>query len=178
MIKYKLNLSKRDRIIGGTYLALADIGANGTIIGLDMLIPYFNSDGKRVSIGIAGDHQLAGNMLCTGYSVTKSNVGWIKLIWPQGVQVKTQQNSILSIIQMRDHGCLVSDIAKRYGGKQMIMTPNDNLLPLVIRNGLTYLKHYCPREKQMHDIRREEFITSKNDWDPNRYDNIEGAADL
>ena len=111
-IEYKLNLLKRDRIIGGKHLALADSRANGTIIALDMLILYFNSDGKRVSIGIAGDHQLTGNRLCTGCSVAKSNIGWIKLIWPQGAQVKTQQNSILLIIQMRDHGCLVSDVAK------------------------------------------------------------------
>ena len=30
----------------------------------------------------------------------------------------------------------------------------------------------------MRDIRREEFMTSKNDWDPSQYDDIEGAADL
>ena len=87
--KYRVNLSKRSRVIGGKHLALADGGANGTIIGLEMLIIYFNSDGKRVSIGIAGDHQLTGNRLCCGYLVTKSSVGWIKLYWPQGAQVKT-----------------------------------------------------------------------------------------
>ena len=68
-IEYKVNLSKRDRILGVKNLALADSGTNSTIIGLDMLILYFNSDGKRVSIGIAGDHQLTGNRLCTGCSV-------------------------------------------------------------------------------------------------------------
>ena len=77
-----------------------------------MLILYFNSDGKRVSIGIAGDHQITGNRLCTGVTVAKSSVGWIKLIWYQGAQVKTQYNSILSILQMRDHGCLVNDTSK------------------------------------------------------------------
>ena len=49
-VEYKANLSKRDRIIGGKHLVLADGGANGNIIALDMRILYFNSDGKRVSI--------------------------------------------------------------------------------------------------------------------------------
>ena len=89
-VEYLVNLSEQDRVIGGKHLALADGGANGLIVGLDMKILYFNSDGKQFSIGIAGDHQLTGNRLCTGCSVAKSNVGWIKLIWPQGAQVKTQ----------------------------------------------------------------------------------------
>ena len=70
-VEYKANLSKRNKSIGGKHLALADGGANGLIIGLDMRIVYFNDDGKRVSIGIAGDHQLTGNRLCCGCSVTK-----------------------------------------------------------------------------------------------------------
>ena len=82
-----------------------------------MKIIYFNADGRQVSTGIAGDHQLTGNRLCCECSVAKSNLGWIKLLWPQGAQVKTQQNSILSVIQMRDNGCLVNDVAKAHGGK-------------------------------------------------------------
>ena len=89
-----------------------------------MRIIYFNSDGKWVSIGIAGDHQLTGNKLCCGCSVAKSSHGWIKLYWPQGAQVKTQHNSILSVCQMQDNGCLVNDVAKAHGGKQMIQNPN------------------------------------------------------
>ena len=49
---------------------------------------------------IVGDHQLTGIRLCCGCSVEKSSHGWIKLYWPQDAQVKTQQNSILSIVQM------------------------------------------------------------------------------
>ena len=79
---------------------------------------------------------------------------------------------------MRDHGFLVNDVVKRHGGKQMIMTPNGILLPLVIKNELTYLKHYHPTAKQMCGIRREEFMTSKSDWDPSKYDDIESATDL
>ena len=73
--EYRVNLLKRDIIIGGKHLTLVDGGENSTIIGLDTKILYFNNDGKRVSIGIAGDHQLTGNRLCYGYSVAKSSVG-------------------------------------------------------------------------------------------------------
>ena len=116
-MEYRANLSKQDRVVGGKHLALIDGGANGVIVGLDMKILYFNYDGRQVSIRTAGDHQLTGNRLCCGCSVAKSNLGWIKLLWLQGAQVKTQQNSILSVIQMRDNGCLVNDVAKAHGGK-------------------------------------------------------------
>ena len=70
--------------------------------------------------------------------------------------MKTQQNSILSIVQMQDNGCLVNDVTKAHGGTQTIMTPNDVRLPLVIKNGLPYLEHYYPVVKQMKEITREE----------------------
>ena len=53
-MEYRANLSNQDRAIGGKHLALANGGTNGLIIGLDMKILYFNSDGKQVSIGITG----------------------------------------------------------------------------------------------------------------------------
>ena len=107
-----------------------------------MKILYFNTDGKQVSIGIAEDHQLTGNILCCECSVVKSSHGWIKLLWTQGAQVKTQHNSILLVIQMRDNGCLVNDVAIANGRKQIMMTPNCEQLPLIIKNGLPYLEHY------------------------------------
>ena len=80
-VEFKATLSKRDRVIGGKHLALADGGANGNIIALDMRILYFDNNGKRVSIGITGYYQLTGNKLCYGCSVSKSSHEWIKLIW-------------------------------------------------------------------------------------------------
>ena len=74
-MEYRANLSNQDRIIGGKYLVLADGGANGLIIGLDMKILYFNPDGQQVSIGNAGNQQLTGIRLCYGCSVAKSSHG-------------------------------------------------------------------------------------------------------
>ena len=58
------------------------------------------------------------------------------------------------------------------------MTPNGIQLPPVIKNGLLYLKHYYPTARQMKDITRKEFMTSRNMWDPTKLDNIEGASGL
>ena len=65
-INYRASMPKQDRVVGGRHLALVDGGANGSIIGWDMRIIYFNRDGKRVRIGIAVDHHLTGNRLCCG----------------------------------------------------------------------------------------------------------------
>ena len=87
--------------------------------------------------------------------------------------MKTQHNSILSVIQMQDNQCLVNDIAKADGGKQMMLTPNNVRLPLIIKNGLPYLEHYYPTARQMKKITREEFMTSKNTWDPTKLDDVD-----
>ena len=83
-LEYRASMFKQDIVVGGRHLALVDGGANGTIIGCDMRIIYFNADGKRVCIGIAGDHHLTGNRLCCGCSVAQLSQGWIKLLWAQG----------------------------------------------------------------------------------------------
>ena len=82
-MEFRANMLKQNRVVGGNHLALVAGGANRGIIGGDMKIIYYNADGKQVSIGITGDHQLTGNRLCCGCSVVKSNLGWIKLFWPQ-----------------------------------------------------------------------------------------------
>ena len=72
----------------------------------------------------------------------------------QGAQVKTQENSILSVVQMRDNGCVVNDVALAHGGKQEMLTPGGVKLPLIIKNGLPYLLHFLPTDKLMDEIVR------------------------
>ena len=106
-IHYKVNLSQT---IGGANLALFNGGANRCIKGNDMQVLYYNNDGRSVSIGIAGDHQLTGAKLYTAVSIVKTNQRWVKLIWYQCAEVKTQSNSIISNFQVRSHGILVNDV--------------------------------------------------------------------
>ena len=86
-IHSKVNLSQT---IGGINLALCDGGSNRYNEGNDMRLFKYNNDGRRVSIGSAGDHQLIRAPLCTAVSVAKSNCGWIKLFWHQCAEVKSQ----------------------------------------------------------------------------------------
>ena len=60
----------------------------------------------------------------------------------------------------------------------MTMTPNGVQLLFVIKNGLPYLEHYYPTERQLNEITREEFMTSRNTWDPTKLDDVDGASDL
>ena len=87
-------------------------------------------------------------------------------MWTQGAQVKTQENSIIPVVQMRDNGCVVNDVALAHRGKQEILTSGGVKLPLIIKNGLPYLEHFYPTQKQMDEITRVEFMTSQNLWDP------------
>ena len=75
---------------------------------------------------------------------------------------------------MRDNGCIVNDVAIAHGGKQQIVTPGGVQLPLIIKNGLAYLVHQYPTDKQMKEIVRVEFMTSRNAWDPTKYNSPEG----
>ena len=110
--------------IGGVNLALCNGGANGCIKSNNMRVLYYNDDGRRVSIGIARDHQLMGARLCTAVLIVETNQDFVKLIWNQCAKVKSQTNSIISNFQVRSHGILVNDVNIAHGGKQMISTPN------------------------------------------------------
>ena len=78
---------------------------------------------------------------------------------------------------MRDNGYLVNDVTIKHRGLQQIVTPNGVQLPLITNNGLMYLEHYYPTVKQMLEINREEFMTSKNTWDPSKLDDIKGTTE-
>ena len=92
--------------------------------------------------------------------------------------MKTQYNYILSVVQMRDNGCVVNDVAKAHEGTQMMMTPNGVRLPFIIKNGLMYLEHYYPTQWQIDNITAEEWMINKATWDPSKLDDIKGASDL
>ena len=85
-IHYKVNLAQT---IGGVNLALCEGGANGCTKDNAMRVLYYNGDGRRVSIGIAGDHQLTGARLCTAVSIVETNQGSVMLILHQCAEVNT-----------------------------------------------------------------------------------------
>ena len=88
-----------------------------------------------------------GTRLCTAVSIAKTNLGWVKLIGHQCVEVNTQTNSTISNFQVRSHGILVNDVHIAHGGKQMVTTPNGTNIPIIYKGGLPYFEHYYPTDK-------------------------------
>jgi hypothetical protein len=103
-------------------LALMDGGANGGIGGRDMKRMSYNTDGRRVNIGIAGDHQMTGNRFGTFCAVINTQLGRVLGIFHQYAHVPEQAKSIHSRCQFQARGNLVGDTATIYGGPQCIDT--------------------------------------------------------
>jgi hypothetical protein len=64
-------------------LALMDGGANNGIGGRDMKVMSYNTDGRCVNIGIAGDHQMTGKILGTFCAVINTQLGRVLGIFHQ-----------------------------------------------------------------------------------------------
>jgi hypothetical protein len=75
-------------------LTLMDGGANGGIGGRDMKLMSYNMDGRRVNIGIAGDHQMTGKRLGTFCAVINTQLGRVLGIFHQYAHVPEQAKSI------------------------------------------------------------------------------------
>ena len=63
-----------------------------------------------------------------------------------------------------------------HGGKQIITTPNGTNIPIVYKDGLPYIQHYYPTDKQMREITREEIMTSSGTWNPSLIDDSPDAS--
>jgi hypothetical protein len=130
-------------------LALMDGGANGGIGGRDMKLMSYNTDGRCVDIGIAGDHQMTGKRLGTFCAVINTQLGRVLGIFHQYAHVPEQAKSIHSRCQLQAHGNLVGDTATIYGGPQHIDTSDGYQLPLSIRSGLPYINQSYPNADDM-----------------------------
>jgi hypothetical protein len=149
-------------------LALMDGGANGGIGGRDMKLMSYNTDGPRVNIGIAGDHQMTGKRLETFCAVINTQLGRVLGIFHQYAYVPEQAKSIHSRCQFQAHGNLVGDTATIYGGPQHIDTSDGYQLPLSIRSGLPYINQIYPNADDMK-LPQVEF-TSPAEWNPDLND--------
>ena len=157
-------------------LALMDGGANGGIAGSDMRVMSYNSDGRRVNIGIAGDHQMTGKKLGTFCAVIETRFGRVLAIFHQYAHVPEQRRSIHSKCQFQAHHNLVGDTATAYGGLQRIDTADGYQLPLTIRAGLPYIRQTYPTDADMN-LPQVQF-TSPSQWDPNLNDDNRTSEEM
>ena len=153
-----------------------DGGANGGIAGSDMRVMSYNSDGRRVNIGIAGDHQMTGKQLGTFCSVIETRFGRILAIFHQYAHVPEQKRSIHSKCQFQAHHNLVGDTATAYGGLQRIDTADGYQIPLTIRAGLPYIRQTYPNNEDMN-LPQVQF-TSPTEWNPSINDDSRTSEEM
>ena len=122
-----------------------------------MRLMSYNTDGRRVNIGIAGDHQMTGKRLGTFCSVIDTNQGRKLAIFHQYAHVPEQEKSIHSKCQFQSHDILIGDTATVFGGHQRIDTPDGISLPLMIRSGLPYIRQTYPSNHDMKTLSQVEF---------------------
>jgi hypothetical protein len=157
-------------------LALMDGSANGGIGGRDMKLMSYNTDGRRVNIGIAGDHQMTGKRLGTFCALINTQLGRVLGIFHQYAHVPEQAKSIHSRCQFQAHGNLVGDTATIYGGPQRIDTSDGYQLPLSIRSGLPYISQTYPTADDMN-LPQVEF-TSPAEWNPDLHDDNQTTEEM
>ena len=73
--------------------------------------------------------------------------------------------SLLAANQMRAHHTIVNDVPVRYGGKQSLITREDDAIPLQYLRGLVGLTIRKPTDEEIRDITPVELTSSAN-WHP------------
>ena len=74
-------------------------------------------------------------------------------------------NTLLSVMQMRNAGVTVHDVAKRHGGLQSIVV-DDYILPLNVEEAMLTLKIRRPTETELETCEIVDLTDDSYEWDP------------
>ena len=143
--------------------ALADRGANGTVIGSDMRI-IFRVVGRSVDITGLADHKVNDTAIVCAGGVVRTQLGEVIVILNQAAYLG-KGKTIISCGQMEHYGIDVDDKSVRVGGKQRIKTPDGYVMPLELKNGLPFLD-IRPYTDEEFDQLPHVVLTSDAEWDP------------
>jgi hypothetical protein len=126
--------------------ALVDRGANGSIVGDDMLVLFYT--GVYVDVAGMDEHTVNDLELVTAAGLTDTNAGeHIVIVNQQAFLGKGK--SIISSGQMEHYMHHVCEKSKVVGGKQCITTPDGIVIPLKIRFGLPYIDMRVPTKEEL-----------------------------
>jgi hypothetical protein len=151
---------------------LIDSGANGGMAGEDVkVIAYHDHDRAHVT-GIAGNN-LEDLPIVTAAGLIETNDGPVIGIFHQYAYY-AQGKTIHSVAQLENFDILIDSRSRKKGGKQRVLTPDGWVIPLHIRNGLTYMDMRPPTEREYCALPHVVF-TSDDSWDPSVLDD---AIDL
>ena len=139
-----------------------DRGANGGLAGDDVKV--LECTGFKVDVGGIDGHTVQGLEIVTAAGRIETNVCPMLGILNQYAQLG-KGKTIHSAGQLEHFRNTVDDKSKKVGGRQCITTPHDIVIPLSIREGLSYLDMKYPTDKEVATLPRL-YHTSDMKWDP------------
>jgi hypothetical protein len=170
MLEYTIS---RHSIIGTTS-SLIDRGANGGLAGSDVKV--INKTGRSASITGINDHTLPDLDIVTTAGLVESQNGPIIVVLHQYAH-HGKGKTIHSSAQLEYYKNTVKDRSCVLGGKQRIVTLDDYVILLQVRQGLAYMDMRPPSDAEF-DTLPHVVLTSHVDWDPSIIDNeIDLATD-
>ena len=169
-VEYKIASTNITYIVGNHKTAkmgsLLDGGANGGLGGSDMRMLHETHD--RVDVTGIGNKQITDVPVGTGASLIFTTTGPIIGIFNQYACTGTG-NTIHSCGQMRSYGVSIDEVPIRLKGTQSIRHPDGYVIPLHVRNGLTYMDMSLPSDTDLLQYSHVVF-TSDVHWDPSTLD--------
>ncbi|EEC51029.1 predicted protein [Phaeodactylum tricornutum CCAP 1055/1] len=170
MLRYQVSRHN----VNGTTAALVNRGANGGLAGADVMV--LNKTGRSANITGINDHTLSDLDIVTAAGCVESHTGPIIVIMHQYAYLGTGK-TIHSSAQLEHFHNNVEDRSRTVGGDQRIVTLDDYIIPLHIRQGLPYMDMRCPTDAEFTSLPHV-ILTSDVDWDPSVLDNeIDLATD-
>jgi hypothetical protein len=142
--------------------ALIDGGANGGLSGSDVVV-LAETLGTTSVTGIA-NNTLPDLKICTVAALIETQKGPIIGIFHQYAHSGSGK-TIHSVRQLRQFGTIVDDTPRSHGGKQRLETLEGYIIPLSIRDGLTYIDMSPPTDKELDEYPHV-FFTADLPWDP------------
>jgi hypothetical protein len=150
-----------------TSASLVDRGANGGLAGGDVIVLL--KTGRSANITGINDHTLPNLDIVTAAGCVESQNGPIILIMNQYAHLG-KGKTIHSSAQLEHYRNHVEDRSRTVGGNQRIVTLDDYIIPLHIRQGLPYMDMRRPTDAELASLPHV-VLTSDVDWDPSVLDN-------
>ena len=150
-------------------LGLVDGGANTGLANLQqMRLLYYAYPSRYINVDTAGGMRIQALQVGTfaAKATTKSGEA-ILLIFNEYGELR-QGPSVHSKIQLADGGCQVCDAPIALSGKQCI-TIHERVLPLVLDQGLPFIKTTYPSDEDLESLPRVN-MTCSTAWNPSKYD--------
>ena len=142
------------------------------IAGDDVRIIAYHPN-KKVDVMGIDNHSVSSIPVATAGGVVNTTVGPVIVILHQYAHMG-EGNSMHSSIQMEHFQATVDEKSIKAGGKQHIITNDDCVIPLSIKNALPRLA-IKPCTDEQWDSLPHTILTSDSDWDPSLLDSPGGV---